>query len=92
MLIGFYFFYAIRNAHTISNDLAENIQVFSMALTERSVRDGALTGLADTESQPARCLLLFDDRTFFGDVRSSEMGHNRKCGHPALFYGFVGIC
>src|SRR6202011_379514 len=27
MLIDFYFFYATRNSHTISNDLVENIQV-----------------------------------------------------------------
>jgi hypothetical protein len=34
------------------------------------VRDGALAGLAETQSQHARCLLPFDDRTFVADVRS----------------------
>jgi hypothetical protein len=33
MLIDFDFFYATRNSLTISNDLVENKQVFSMALT-----------------------------------------------------------
>src|SRR3984893_12929367 len=35
MLIDSYFFYATRNSHTISNDLVENKQVFSIALTAR---------------------------------------------------------
>jgi len=33
MLIDLYFFYATRNSYTISNDLVENKQVFSVALT-----------------------------------------------------------
>src|SRR5207248_3200988 len=43
-------------------------------------RFGAIAGktLPTTESQHARCLLLFDDRTFGGDVRSSEMCQRRK--------------
>jgi hypothetical protein len=37
------------------------------------VRDRLLAGLADNGKKWARCLLLSHDRTFVGDVRSSEM-------------------
>jgi hypothetical protein len=44
MLIGLYFFYAVRNSNTISNDLIENKQVFSMALTASGRAPGAIAG------------------------------------------------
>jgi hypothetical protein len=44
----------------------------------REVSKAGLQVLPTTESQHARCLLRFDDRTFVGDVRSSEMCQNRK--------------
>ena len=43
--------------------------------TSRPCATACLQVLPTTESQHARCLLLFDDRTFVGDVRSSEMCH-----------------
>src|SRR5882672_5142920 len=51
-----------------------------VAIAERKrIQALCLQVLPTTESQHARCLLLFDDRTFVGDVRSSEMCQNRKC-------------
>jgi hypothetical protein len=41
--------------------------------TSRPCATACLQVLPTTESQRARCLLPFDDRTFVGDVRSSEM-------------------
>jgi len=43
--------------------------------TSRPCATACLQVLPTTESRHARCLLPFDDRTFVGDVRSSEKCH-----------------
>ena len=64
--------------HPGRNDLGANSQVISMApTTSRPCATVRLQVLPTTESQHARCLLLFDDRTFVGDISSSEMCHDQ---------------
>src|SRR5207248_1293555 len=76
MLVDFDIFYAARNSDRIRNDLGANSQVISMApTTSRPCATVRLQVLPTTQSQHARCLLPFDDRTFVGDVRSSEICH-----------------
>ena len=65
-----------------------NKQIFSMALaTSRPCATACLQVWPTTESHHARCLLLFDDRTFVGDDRSSE-----KCQKATLATKQVVAC
>ena len=56
--------YAARNSDRIGNDLGANNQVISMApTTSRPSSTACLQVLPTTESQHARCLLLFSKQT-----------------------------
>ena len=51
--------------------------MFKDRFSELTVRDGLLASLADNGKSARTMSLLFCDRTFVGDVRSSEMCQER---------------